>query len=231
MWVTLTGNRGVLVNTEAQTVDKEEESSNRMEIVIAILLGIAAIVTAWCSFQASQLGDVVQKSFSEGIREADAASQAYNTAIANDISDQTLFLEFAKAAQADDEDTALYVLETLMSPELNAAVQWWVDQPEDSGFDSPFVEENPEWSNALYEEAAALDESSQAYFDLAESTDNTADEFDLLTVILTIALFFLGIAGLSRQRKVMIGLSAFGSAIIVFAVIRAIVLGDPAGVF
>ena len=83
----------------------------------------------------------------------------------------------------------------------------------------------------MYEEAAALDESSQAYFDLAESTDNTADEFDLLTVILTIALFFLGIAGLSRQRKVMIGLSAFGSAIIVFAVIRAIVLGDPAGVF
>ena len=219
------------MNTEAQTVGNEEESSNRMEIVIAILLGIAAVVTAWCSFQASQLGDVVQRSFSEGIRDADAASQAYNTAIANDISDQTLFLEFAKAAQADDEDTALYVLETLMTPELRSAVEWWIEQPDDSGFDSPFVEENPEWSNALYEEAAALDQSSQDYFDLAESTDNTADAFDLLTVILTIALFFLGIAGLSRQRKVMIGLAAVGSVIIVISIVRAIVLGDPAGVF
>jgi len=220
-----------MMTNEAQTTHTDEESSNRMEVVIAILLGLAAIVTAWCSFQASQLGDVVQRSFSEGIRAADAASQAYNTAVASDISDQTLFLEFAKAAQADDEDTALYVLETLMTPELAAAVNWWIEQPDDSGFDSPFVEENPEWSNALYDEAAALDDSSQDYFDQAEETDNVADSFDLLTVILTIALFFLGIAGLSRQRKVMIGLSAVGSVIIVFSIIRAIAMGDPAGVF
>ena len=218
------------MNTEAQTA-QDDESSNRMEIMIAILLGIAAIVTAWCSFQASQLGDVVQKSFSEGIREADAASQAYNTAISNDIRDQTLFLEFAKAAQAGDEETALYVLETLMSPELAAAVDWWSSQPDDSGFDSPFVEENPEWSNALYEEGAALDESSQTFFDAAEQADNDADAFDLLTVILTLALFFFGVAGLSRQRKVMIGLSTVGTIIIVFSIIRCIAMGDPAGVF
>ncbi len=219
------------MNTEAQTAQADVESSNRMEIVIAILLGIAAIVTAWCSFQASQLGDVVQKSFSEGIREADAASQAYNTAISNDIRDQTLFLEFAKAAQAGDEETALYVLETLMSPELAAAVDWWSSQPDDSGFDSPFVEENPEWSNALYEEGAALDESSQTLFDAAEEADNDADAFDLLTVILTLALFFFGVAGLSRQRTVMIGLSTVGTIIIVFSIIRCIAMGDPAGVF
>ncbi|MEY3681318.1 MAG: hypothetical protein RL547_1931 [Actinomycetota bacterium] len=219
------------MNTEAQTAQADDDSSNRMEIVIAILLGIAAIVTAWCSFQASQLGDVVQKSFSEGIREADAASQAYNTAISNDIRDQTLFLEFAKAAQTGDEETALYVLETLMSPELAAAVDWWSSQPDDSGFDSPFVEENPEWSNALYEEGAALDESSQTFFDAAEQADNDADAFDLLTVILTLALFFFGVAGLSRQRKVMIGLSTVGTIIIVFSIIRCIAMGDPAGVF
>ena len=222
---------GFEMNTEAQTPAVDEDSSNRMEIVIAILLGIAAIVTAWCSFQASQLGDVVQKSFSEGIRAADAASQAYNSAITNDIRDQTLFLEFAKAAQADDEETALYVLDTLMSPELAAAVEWWSEQPDDSGFDSPFVEENPEWSNALYEEAAALDESSQAFFDGADEADNDADAFDLLTVILALALFFLGVAGLSRQRKVMIALSTVGSIVIVFSIIRSIALGDPAGVF
>ena len=218
-------------NDEVSTGTIDEQSSNRMEILIAVLLGIAAIVTAWCSFQASQLGDVVQKSFSEGIRAADAASQAYNSAITNDIRDQTLFLEFAKAAQADDEETALYVLETLMPPELAAAVEWWSAQPDDSGFDSPFVEENPEWSNALYEEAAALDETSQAFFDAADEADNDADGFDLLTVILALALFFLGVAGLSRQRKVMIGLSAIGIVVILFSIVRSITLGDPAGVF
>jgi len=217
-------------DNEVNTRAIDEQSSNRTEVLIAVLLGIAAIVTAWCSFQASQLGDVVQKSFSEGIRAADAASQAYNSAITNDSRDQTFFLEFAKAAQADDEETAMYVLETLMSPELAAAVEWWSAQPDDSGFDSTFVEENPDWSNALYEEAAALDESSQAFFDAADEADNDADGVDLLTVILALALFFLGVAGLSRQRKVMIGLSVIGAVVILFSIIRSIMLGDPAGV-
>jgi len=208
-----------------------EWSRDRLEIVVAILLGLAAIVTAWCSFQASQLGDLVQKNLAEGVREADAASQSYNSAIANDIRDQTLFLEFAKAAQADDEETALYILETLMSPELAAAVNWWSSQPDDSGFDSPFVKENPEWSNALYEEAAAFDESSQAYFDAAERADRDADDFEVLTVILALSLFFFGVAGLSRQRRVMIGLSTVGTVIVAYSVIRCLVLGDPAGVF
>ncbi len=208
-----------------------QRSRDRLEILVAILLGLAAIVTAWCSFQASQLGDLVQKNLAEGVREADAASQSYNSAIANDIRDQTLFLEFAKAAQADDEETASYILETLMSPELAAAVEWWSTQPDDSGLDSPFVKENPEWSNALYEEAAALDESSQAYFDAAEKADSDADDFDVLTVILALSLFFFGVAGLSRQHRVMIGLSTVGTVIVVYSVIRCIALGDPAGVF
>ncbi len=208
-----------------------EWSRDRLEIVVAILLGLAAIVTAWCSFQASQLDGIVQSSRAEGIREADAASQSYNSAISADIRDQTLFLEFAKAAQADDEETALYILETLMSPELAAAVNWWSSQPDDSGFDSPFVKENPEWSNALYEEAAAFDESSQAYFDAAERADRDADDFEVLTVILALSLFFFGVAGLSRQRRVMIGLSTVGTVIVAYSVIRCLVLGDPAGVF
>lgn len=208
-----------------------EWSRDRLEIVVAILLGVAAIVTAWCSFQASQLDGIVQSSRAEGIREADAASQSYNSAISADVRDQTLFLEFAKAAQADDEETALYILETLMSPELAAAVDWWSAQPDDSGFDSPFVEENPEWSNALYEEAVAFDASSQAYFDVAERADMDADDFEVLTVILALSLFFFGVAGLSRQRRVMIGLSTVGIVIVAYSVIRCLVLGDPAGVF
>jgi len=93
------------------------------------------------------------------------------------------------------------------------------------------VEENPEWSNALYEEAAALDESSQALFDVAEKADSDAEDFDILTVILALSLFFLGVAGLSRQRPVMIGLSTVGTVIVAYSVIRCLVLGDPAGVF
>ena len=204
-------------------------STSRTEVFVAVLLGVAAVVTAWSSFQSSQLSGRVQANYSEGIRIADEASQAYNTAVANDIRDRSLFLEFAKAAQADDEATAQYVLQTLMSPELAAAVEWWSEQPDESGPDSPFVEENPAWSNEEFETAEELDIEAQLRFDEAKRVGGEADDFERLSVILALALFFLGIAGLSRQHRVMLGLAACGTVIVVYALMRVVVLGDPAG--
>jgi metal-dependent amidase/aminoacylase/carboxypeptidase family protein len=204
-------------------------STSRIEVIVAVLLGVAAVVTAWSSFQSGQLSGRVQSNYSQGIRIADEASQAYNTAVANDIRDRSLFLEFAKAAEADDEATAQYVLQTLMSPELAAAVEWWSEQPDESGFDSPFVDENPAWSNEALETAQALDAEAQSRFDEAKRIGGEADDFERLSVVLALALFFLGIAGLSRQRRVMLGLAACGSVIVVYALVRVIVLGDPAG--
>lgn len=203
-------------------------STSRIEVIVAVLLGVAAVVTTWSSFQSGQLSGRVQSNFSQGIRIADEASQAYNTAVANDIRDRSLFLEFAKAAEADDEATAQYVFQTLMSPELAAAVEWWSDQPDESGFDSPFVDENPAWSNEAFETAQALDAEAQSQFDEAERIGGEADDFERLSVVLALALFFLGIAGLSRQRRVMLGLAACGSVIVLYALVRVMVLGDPA---
>ena len=204
-------------------------STSRTEVFVAVLLGVAAVVTAWSSFQSSQLSGRVQANYSEGIRIADEASQAYNTAVANDIRDRSLFLEFAKAAQADDEATAQYVLQTLMSPELAAAVEWWSEQPDESGPDSPFVEENPAWSNEDFETAQKLDVEAQERFDEAKRVGGEADDFERLSVILALALFFLGVAGLSRQHRVMLGLAACGMVIVVYALMRVVVLGDPVG--
>ena len=161
-------------------------STSRIEVIVAVLLGVAAVVTAWSSFQSGQLSGRVQSNYSQGIRIADEASQAYNTAVANDIRDRSLFLEFAKAAEADDEATAQYVLQTLMSPELAAAVEWWSEQPDESGFDSPFVDENPAWSNEALETAQALDVEAQGRFDEAKRIGGEADDFERLSVVLEI---------------------------------------------
>jgi hypothetical protein len=204
---------------------------DRVEQVIAVMLGLAAIITAWTAFQSSQLGDKVQESFSEGIRSSDQASQEYNTAIATDNQDQAIFLEYAKALVAEDEVTATYIQESLMSPELAAAVQWWIEQPDDTGPDSPFVEENPNWNDGSWTIAADLDVEAQEYFDSARQADADGDEFDLLEVIVTLSLFLFGIASLVRQQKIQVGLAAVGGIILIYSIIMTITLGDPAGLF
>ena len=217
----------------SDTINSESKTSfkDRVEQIIAVMLGLAAIITAWTAFQSSQLGDKVQESFSEGIRSSDQASQEYNTAIATDNQDQAIFLEYAKALVSEDEVTATYIQESLMSPELAAAVEWWIEQPDDTGPDSPFVEENPNWDDSSWNTAADLDVEAQQYFDSARQADADGDEFDLLEVIVTLSLFLFGVASLVRQQKIQVGLAAVGGVILIYSIIMTIALGDPAGLF
>lgn len=203
---------------------------DRTELVIAILLGLAAILTAWATFQSSQLGSSVTAAYSEGIRISDSASQAFNDATASDVADEALFLEFAKSANAGDEATATYIHDSLMSPELQAAVDWWSEQPDSANFDTPFVPENPKWSTKMLDDAAALDAEAQAKFDEAKTNDGLSNDFEILSIIIAIALFLFGVASLVRQERIKIGLGAVGAVILLFAIVRMIQLGNPAGV-
>ena len=220
----------------SETLDTDSSKPNtsskdRLEFVIAVMLGLAAIITAWTAFQSTQLGDKVQESFSEGIRTSDQASQEYNTALATDNQSQAIFLEYAKAAVAEDEVTAAYIKDTLMTPELAAAVEWWIEQPEETGPESPFVEENPNWDDSSWVTAEELDVKAQEYFDAAKKADTDGDRFDLLQVIVTLSLFLFGVASLARQQKIQIGLAALGGVVLVYSIVMTIVLGDPAGFF
>ena len=220
----------------SETIDTNSSKPNtsskdRLEFVIAVMLGLAAIITAWTAFQSTQLGDKVQESFSEGIRTSDQASQEYNTALATDNQSQAIFLEYAKAAVAEDEVTAAYIKDTLMTPELAAAVEWWIEQPEETGPESPFVEENPNWDDSSWVAAEELDVKAQEYFDAAKKADTDGDMFDLLQVIVTLSLFLFGVASLARQQKIQIGLAALGGVVLVYSIVMTIVLGDPAGFF
>jgi hypothetical protein len=221
---------GVPADAAKAAEERQQTRVDRTEILLAILLGVAAILTAWSTFQSAQLGSAMTAAYSEGIRLSDTASQAFNDASATDVADQALFLEFAKSAQAGDDDTAGYIHDSLMSAELAAAVDWWSEQPDSSGYDTPFTEDNPNWSTALYDDAEAIDAEAQAQFDEAEQKDSLGGDFDILAIIIAIALFLFGIASLVRQQRIKVGLGAVGAVILVFSVIRLLQLGNPAGV-
>ncbi|MFM7246249.1 MAG: hypothetical protein ACKO2Y_02100 [Actinomycetota bacterium] len=210
--------------------ERRQRTIDRTEIAIAVLLGIAAILTAWSTFQSSQLGAAVTAAYSEGIRLSDTASQAFNDASATDIADEALFLEFAKAANAGDEDTADYIYSSLMSEDLAAAVDWWSDQPDSAGYDTPFVEDNPNWSTVAYDDAAAIDADAQAKFEEATAKDALGTDFDVLSIIIAISLFLFGVGSLVRQERIKIGLGAVGAVILVYSAVRLVQLGNPAGV-
>ncbi len=219
------------MNTEQPQIADPKWSDGRIQVVIAILLGVAAILTAWFSLEAANVSDEVQKNYSTGIRTADEATTLYTIADSTATSDRILFLEFAKAKVTGDTDLAEYIRASLMSPDLVAAISWWEKQPDEAGYNSPFVNENPKLSTKLIDSADEVDASARRSFSKAEESDRITDDFDQMAVIMAIALFFLGIAGLASNRRMTIIMLSFGSIILVIALIRAVSLGNPGKVF
>ena len=207
----------------SESSDTTDARSRRLELAIAVLLGAAAVLTAIAAFQADSRGGDATTEYNLGIRSADAASQAFTEGTQQLVQDQALFLEYAKAANTGEEDLALYLRESLFSEELEAGVAWWEEQPDD-GPESPFVEENPDYVIVGYEVGAELEAETEQHFADAARFDEDGGEYTLMTVILAVALFLLGITAAIRAFAVRLGMVAVGGGITVAAAIWLVLL-------
>jgi hypothetical protein len=190
------------------TETRGPETTDRVEVLLAVLLGIAAVATAFAAFKASLIGDEVISNYNQGIRKVDEASQLYNEGNQYLAQDQAVFLEYVKANQVGDTDLADYIRETLMSEELYNGIGWWEETPDAT---TPFVPENPDYYLPQFDQAIALDEEVDEHFTLAADADEESDRFEFATVLLAAVLFFLGMASVvrsSRQRRTFLVMGA-----------------------
>jgi hypothetical protein len=148
------------------------EQTDKVEVLLAILLGIAAVATAFAAFKASLIGDEVISNYNQGIRKVDEASQLYNEGNQYLAQDQAVFLEYVKAAQVGDTELADYIRETLMSEELYNGLGWWEASADAT---TPFVPENPDYYLPQFDQAIALDEEVDEHFTAAADADEESD--------------------------------------------------------
>jgi hypothetical protein len=158
-------------------------TEGRLELMTAILLGLAAMATAWAAYQASQYDGKVLESFTTANLNVSDSNAFYSEGDQIYLEDQLLFIEYAKAANSDDVDLALYLRETLMNEQLVSALEWW-ELPENiDRFDSPFVEENPNYVIESYASADALSEETDAAFEEGKEAGETGDTYNLIAVV------------------------------------------------
>ena len=198
---------------------RRELRNNRLELILAVLLGIAALGTAVAAYQSGKEGGATILNYNLAIRTTNESSQLVTEGNQVFVQDQAIFLDWATAAAADEDFIAEYIQSSLMRPELQAAVAWWADQPGDK-YDTPFHEDNPDYSIESYEEAAALDEKTNGYFRQAGEHDEKGGRFDLVTVLFAASLFILGIATVVRAWAVKLAVVGLGTIIFVGSLIQ-----------
>lgn len=186
-----------------------KSTTDRFEAVIATLLGLAAILVAVSSYQASlRDGDSI-KSFNEGIRAVSDSNGWFNEATQTSSRDETLFVEYAKATQEGNTDLATYIETSLMDDNLRKAVKEW----QDTDADSPLETES--YQLEAQAEGERLTKVTDQKFTEAKELDGKGDQLNLVGVIVASSLFFLGIAGVASSRRIKLFGTALGAVTLI----------------
>lgn len=203
--------------TESFTETPEAPTDSKMSIFAAILLGLAATLTALAAYNAALSDGESLQGYTESTAALSDSNYFYAQGNQTFAGDQNLFVQYASAAQSGDEELAAY-LTTLMRPELDSAITWWQESEDAS---TPFDEfdENP-YEIAEFAEAELKAQQSTKAFAAGSAADDRGDKFELATVLLALTLFFAGIATLFRRRPVSIALLGVGTVALVAGAIQ-----------
>lgn len=189
----------------------------RFELVSVIMLGCAAVLTAFSAFQASLMGSAMLDAYTRSSQLTTISSDLGGQGDLDQVLSELLFLQWSKALVRGEDDLADHIADTLMTDEQWAAVEWWIDNPD---VISPFVDENEDWTNELWEVAEEVSEQADAAFDDAVAANARADTFHLPSVFFAVTLFFAGIANVFRSRRIRIAILVIaGGALAVGAVV------------
>ena len=215
------------------TPDEPEGPWERRQRILdswtAIILGLAAVATAWASFQAGQWSDVQSDATSRSAILRNEAARATTEAGRTEVLDNTMWLAWLDAVADGDVQRATFLRERF-SPQLSAAVLSWAGTsgatletardriPDGTPFDQPDyqVQERTE-ANRLADEA-------EAQLVVAGDASTTATRYVLVAVVLALSLFFAGVATKFTSPKVQALLIVASIGLLVWTVIWMILL-------
>jgi hypothetical protein len=196
---------------------REIWAEERVEVVAAILLSLATVLSAWGAYQATRWSGEQANNYarSAALR---AESGRHGTIASRQIQiDVQTFIAWVDAAATDDQRLADFYVERFR-PEFIPAFTAWRLQP---GVDSEGLPEGtpfdqPEYVNAEQATAEKLFADADAALAEAQWNNQISDDFVLTAVLFASVLFFAGIA--ARFRPQWIRWTMLGVAVVVFGI-------------
>lgn len=207
-----------------------------LELIIAILLGLVSIFTAYASFQSSLYDGNQAQAYTNGTNERTEAESIYLEANQQFVQDSQLFdrltdlrLDIANpdpAISAAAQEKYDVIFFQSVSDEFAAAIEWADAQNEADPefYYSPL--NNEDYQDFLFAPYYELKEQADATIAEGNQANVYGDRLTLTTVLMAISLFLLGIAAVVRGFRTQIVLGAV--SIVIFLVAVGIMLAVPA---
>jgi hypothetical protein len=191
-----------------------------VEPVTAVLMALATVGTAWCSYQSAAW----TRSSNRLMNECNSLERKAGVLRVQGLQSATIhvamFMQLLAAKQAGNEKLANFYVQRLPIDARKAYDAWLAQRP----FENPNADAHPFVPN-LYElrdarEAADATSTAAKKLELARDAGSISGRYLANTVLFAAVLFFAGTAGKFEQTRVRVSAATFGLAVFAFAVIR-----------
>jgi hypothetical protein len=211
--------------------DPWERRQRILDSWTAILLGIAALATAWATFQASQWSGVQSDAQSSAAISRSDAGRTQTEASRAEIVDSQMWLDWLNAVGAGQSAKASF-LRARFSPPLDAGQKQWLAgvTVDASGMPSVVPPGTP-MDQAAYvipEQVKADELAAAAETKLAEAdrASRNGTRFVVLAVVLALVLLCASIATKFPSPKLQVALISVSMLLLVFCFVRLLLLPE-----
>jgi hypothetical protein len=195
------------------------EQTDRLEIAATVLLALAAVATAWSSYQASRWNGEQAKAFSRATAARIESSRASARADAETQVDVATFTQWVNAYALRQTELADFYFRRFRK-EFQPAVNAWIATRPLRNHNAPLTPfAMPQYRLAARAEAERLDAHAETLGDSARTNVQRATNYVLGVVLFAVALFFAGMSTKLRARRLQTVLLALGAAIFLGTVI------------
>jgi hypothetical protein len=169
-------------------------TKDRLEVFATILLAVAALATAWSTYQSSQWRGQQAASYAKGTAARIQSSEAATRAGQLTQVDIALFTQWLDAYARRDQTLAAFYRRRFRPEFVPAFNAWVATRPRTNPKAplSPFA--MPQYHPAERAESVALDARANARVSAAEQANTRSNDYVLAVVLLASALFFAGLS-------------------------------------
>jgi hypothetical protein len=199
--------------TAQRADDPPDPNTDWHELLVTVLLVVAAVATSWCGYQASRWHSEQAEATSRTNAIRIEAARSASLAEAQSGIDVATFIAWADANQRDQRELADFYIDRFR-PEFKTAFDaWTATNPLTNPNAAPTPFAMPEYQVEANNDAKSLDQSAEA----SAAEVDRADNYVLTVVLFSIALFFAGMSTKITRRRLRILMVAAGYTILIAA--------------
>ena len=212
----------------SEQTQETRRRDRRVELIAAIMLSIATVVTAWSAYQATRWSGDQAEDYTSASATRTESVRASTEANRQILIDVATYLNWLDAEQSGDHALADDIHARMRKEFLPAFDAWHATAPAGSIPDgTPF--ELPEYRLAAEERAKRLEAKAAALFEDGNESNEVGDDFVLAAVLFASVLFFSGLAGTFDSLRAQLFLLILGGDMLVIGTVIVVTLPQNVG--